>query len=314
MIRTPASAVIRVALLWALCVAANAESAAPRAGFVPVQPLGAGTTTRGIDTSAALGIHQGQFFSYALPPGWRVGEDGQFALTLVAPDNQAITVMVGNSGFPPGYSPAQFVYQKLMAMQPANLQMSQPRQARPINGFQQAYEFDVGYIARGVPSRGVVKCSINTAYDSMVMVMTAALASASQWPQYAGWLPQVAEQISATNGGAFGMRGLMQQNLRNSTAYGEAARSYRDWSQHNWQQVTDERNASVDRRNEAVRENLGGVNTYNNPYGSQPVQLPQTYQYYWIDRQGNIVGTNDGSVNPNVGSTGDWRAMPQRSP
>jgi hypothetical protein len=314
MIRTPASTVIRISLVWVMCAIATAQGAAPPAGFVSVQPPAADTATRGIDTPAPLGIHQGQFFSYALPPGWRVGEDGQFALTLVAPDNQAITVMVGNAGFPPGYSPAQFVYQKLMAMQPANLQLGQPRPTRPITGFQQAYEFDVTYIARGVPSRGLVKCHINTAYDSVVMVMTAALSSASQWPQYAGWLPQVAEQISASNGAAFGMRGLMQQNLRNSTAYGEAARSYRDWSQRNWQQVTDERNASVDRRNEAFRENLGAVNTYNNPYGTQPMQLPQTYQYYWIDRQGNIVGTNDGSANPNVGSTGDWRAMPQRKP
>src|SRR5260370_39188769 len=28
----------------------------------------------------SLGISNGQFFSYALPPGWRVGENGQLAL------------------------------------------------------------------------------------------------------------------------------------------------------------------------------------------------------------------------------------------
>jgi len=67
---------------------------------------------------------------------------------------------------------------------------------------------------------------------------------------------QVADQVSATNGGAFGMRGVMQQNLQNSAAIGEAARQYRDWSQKNWQQVTDDRNASQDRRNFAMRENL----------------------------------------------------------
>ena len=43
------------------------------------------------------------------------------------------------------------------------------------------------------------------------------------------------------------------------TAYAEAARQYRDWSQKNWQQVTDERNASQDRKNFAVRENNGGA-------------------------------------------------------
>ncbi len=57
----------------------------------------------------------------------------------------------------------------------------------------------------------------------------------------------VADQVSALNGAAFGMRGVMQQNLQNFVAYGEAARQYRDWSQKNWQQTTDARNASQDR-------------------------------------------------------------------
>src|SRR5687767_14882354 len=63
--------------------------------------------------AGSLRIVNGQYFSYALPQGWRVGEDAQFALTLIAPDSKALTVMVGNSGLPPNYPPAQFAYQKL---------------------------------------------------------------------------------------------------------------------------------------------------------------------------------------------------------
>ncbi|MBK8387445.1 MAG: hypothetical protein IPL11_18395, partial [Candidatus Accumulibacter sp.] len=151
---------------------------------------------------------------------------------------------------------------KLSAIQPQNLQMGQPRQARPVAGFGQAVEFDVSYAVRGVAYRGVAKVSVAPAYDSATMALTAALSTADQWSGYAAWLPQVANQVSATNGAAFGMRGIMQQNLQNSVAFGEAARQYRDWSQRNWQQVTDERNASQDRKNFAVRENLGGVQTF----------------------------------------------------
>jgi hypothetical protein len=61
-------------------------------------------------------VARGRFFSYALPEGWRVGEEGQYALSLVAPDNQALTVMVGNAGLPPNYPPDRFVQEKLMAM------------------------------------------------------------------------------------------------------------------------------------------------------------------------------------------------------
>src|SRR5262249_23616468 len=146
--------------------------------------------------------------------------------------------------------------------------------------------------------------NIAPAYDSAVMAMTAALSEAGQWPGYASWLPLVADQVAATNGAAFGMRGIMAQNLQNSMAYAEAARQYREWSQRNWQQVTNDRNASQDRNNFYFRENLGGVQTFVNPYDSRvPLELPGTYQYFCVDRQGNILGTNDGTANPNNGST-----------
>ncbi len=264
---------------------------------------------------AELRIGQGQAFSYALPPGWRVGEDGQFALTLVAPDNKALTIMVGNAGMPPNTPPGQFVYEKLMAIRPENLQLSAPRAAAPAAGFAQAFEFDVSYSVGGVPCRGIAKWQVAPAYDTATMAMTAALSETSQWPAYSSWLPQVAEQVSATNGAAFGARGVMAQNLQNSTAYAEAARQYRDWSQKNWQGVTDARNLSEDRKNFAVRENLGGVQTYSNPYGNGPaLELPTTYKYYWIDPQNNVQGTDDPSVNPNNGSTQEWRHMERMQP
>jgi hypothetical protein len=262
-----------------------------------------------------LALVAGQFFSYALPEGWRVGEDGQFALTLVAPDSQALTVMVGNAGMQPNYPPAQFVYQKLMALQPESLQLSEGRKAAPIAGFAYAYEFEVNYRVRGVPCRGVAKLHVAPSYDSAVMAMTAALSQTSQWSGYASWLPLVAEQVAASNGAAFGARGVMAQNLQNSTAYAEAARQYRDWSQRNWQQVSDDRNASVDRQNTQFRENLGAIQTYTNPYDNRVgVELPTTYQYYWVNANGTYAGTNDPSVNPNAGSTTEWKKMPKRQP
>jgi hypothetical protein len=247
--------------------------------FTPVKPVEARPAAQG----ASLRIGQGRFFRYALPEGWRVGEDGQFALTLVAPDNNALTVMVGNAGLPPQYPPAQFVYEKLSALQPQNLQVGPPRPAGPVAGFSQAYAFDVSYVVRGIPSRGVATCHIQTAYDTSVMAMTAALAAANQWPRYAAWLPQVAEQISAANGAAFGIRGVMAQNLENSMAYAEAARKYREWSQSNWQKLTDDRNASVDRRNAGVRDILGASEPSCQSIRDQPARGASTYLQILLD-------------------------------
>ena len=276
----------------------------------PVRPVAAQSAP-----AASLTIGNGKFFSYALPQGWKVGEDGQFALTLAAADNQAFTVMVGNSGLPINYPPARFVYEKLMALQVENLQLGPPRPATPIAGFSGAYQFDVAYSIRGVACRGVVKCHVYPAYDSAVMAMTAALSVATQWQGYASWLPLVAEQIAATNGAAFGRRGIMAQNLKNSMAYAEAARQYRDWSQKNWKEVTDGRSRSQDTRNKEFREAIGGVQSYANPFGGgAPVQLPATYKYYWTDNQGNYLGSDDPSANPNPGSTFEWKRMPRQQP
>jgi hypothetical protein len=222
----------------------------------------------------------------------------------------ALTLMVGNAGMPPGYPPDRYAYERLQALRPQGLQFSPPRRVQPAAGFAQAFEFDLAFGWRGLPFQGRCKVSVAPAYDSATLVLTAAFAEAGQWGRYREWLPDVAHQVAAIDGAAFGRRGLMQQNLRNSAAYGEAAQRYRDWSQKNWQAVVDDRNASQDRRNFAVRENLGGVQTYANPYGtSQRVELPTSHKYFWADRNGNMVGTNDATANPNTGSTGDWRRM-----
>jgi hypothetical protein len=161
----------------------------------------------------------------------------------------------------------------------------------------------------------VGKINVAPAYDTTTLAMTAAISETSQWSGYASWLPLVADQISATNGAAFGMRGIMAQNLKNSQQYGEAARQYREWSQRTQQQVTNDRNASQDKNNAAFRENLGAVQTYVNPYDTRvPLELPTTYKHFWVDAQGTILGTDDPSVNPNSGSTREWKQIPRRLP
>jgi hypothetical protein len=296
--------------LFAIATLALAQRIPP--GFSAVKP-----TPAKIQNSSApdLTIARSQFFSYALPHDWKIGESGQYALTLVAPDQKAITIMVGNAGVPINFPPARYIQERLSAMRPDNLQISQPRQAAPVSGFKQAWQFDVSYSVRGSAWRGQVKCNVSPAYDSAVMAMTGAISEASQWQAYSAWLPLVADQVSAINGAAFGSRGIMAQNLQNSREYGEAAQRYREWSQKNWQQVTNDRNAQQDRQNFHLREALGGIKTYVNPYDSRvPLELPDQYKHFWVDRQGNVIGTNDPGANPNTGSTGDWRKMPRYEP
>lgn len=265
--------------------------------------------------SNAVEIRRGQYFNYALPHGWRVVEEGQFAVVLFAPDHTAMTLMVGNCGLPANYNPGQFVYEYLLKLQLHDLQMSQPRQVQPLPGCSIAYEFDCIYIAfNGIPCRGIAKCSIAYSYNLCTMVLTFAASHQSVWGSYAAWLPQVAARVEATNGAAFGMQGIMEQNIQIANAEGQQAREYRDRSQRLWEEVTRQRGESIDRQNFQFRENLGNVGTWTNPYGYPLTELPSNYKYYWIDRQGHIYPTNDPSEKPNIGSTEDWARMSRYQP
>src|SRR3954469_22402305 len=98
---------IRLTSLTALCAIFSGGSPAQSTGrrippnMFPVKAVTSKPATAGPSGGGKnLRIAKGQYFSYALPEGWRVGEDGQFALTLLAPDNKALTIMVGNAGLP----------------------------------------------------------------------------------------------------------------------------------------------------------------------------------------------------------------------
>lgn len=283
--------------------------------FTIVEPHRAPPRASPAPPAESLRIARGRAFSYALPPGWRVGEDGTHALTLVAPDALALTVMVGNAGMPPGYPPARYAHERMLALQPGQLQIGAPRAARPAPGFTQAVAFDLAFTLRGVAWRGTATVSAAPAYDSATMAMTAALAEAGQWPGYARWLPEVAASVAAVDGAAFGMRGLMQQNLQNSAALAQAAREHREWSARTWGQVAADRHASDTRRQHANRELLGNVQSHANPFdGGRAVDLPTSHRHYWVDRQGRVLGTDDAGADPNHGSTGEWRRMPRVQP
>ncbi len=105
----------------------------------------------------------------------------------------------------------------------------------------------------------------------------------------------------------------MQRTCRTREAYAQAARNIAVVAEDQ-QAVTDQRNASNDRNNQQFREALGNVQRYDNLYDAgTPVELPNTYRYYWVNEDGTYVGTDDANGNPNVGSTKDWRQMPRRS-
>src|SRR5205085_2128030 len=114
---------------------------------------------------AGVATRRGPFFLYAVPQGWEVVEDGQFAVVARAPDQRAITVMVGNAGLPLQTDPGRFLHDKLAQSGLSDLRFAPPRAAAPALGFAHAWEHEVDYVVMGMRCHGVAKCSVAPSYD-----------------------------------------------------------------------------------------------------------------------------------------------------
>lgn len=74
-------------------------------------------------------------------------------------------------------------------------------------------------------------------------------------------------------------------------------------------QAYEARQAANDRINRNFSEYIRGVQTYQNPLESRPVELPTGYREAWVSGNGEYILSNDPSFNPNVGSTQSWQRM-----
>jgi phage pi2 protein 07 len=57
-------------------------------------------------------------------------------------------------------------------------------------------------------------------------------------------------------------------------------------------------------------------NTMTNPWDNRSLQVQSGYQTYYINSQGDVIGSNDANFNPNVHSNynhTEWRVMPNRN-
>jgi hypothetical protein len=255
-------------------------------------------------------IVQGQCFQFAVPAGWRVLEEGPFAVVQCDGANTAVALMVGNCGFPQGYHPLQYANEKLSSGGPA--QLGAPRPGRPLPGFQGALDVDYRYVVNGVPCVGVATVSHRQGYGSADFVLTAGAAQEAHWPTFAAWLPGLPTQFAVTNGAAWGARGIAQQNLANSQAFGQQLQEQREWSQQLQQQVTDERWAADERRQHDVGEVLTGESWYTDPHGNPPQRLSDTPAVHWVHPDGRRESSDDPSYDPRTAEDPYWQRMQRR--
>jgi hypothetical protein len=258
----------------------------------PTEPPGA---------QGAVEVRQGQCFQFAVPEGWRVVEEGQFAIVMLAPDDTAFTLMVGACGLFPGANPIGFAHEKLASIPGVSqLQLGQPRQGRPQAGFPGAQEVDCTYQANGIQCQGVATVSVRPGYNAVDFILVCAAAHAAHWPRYATWLPQVAAHAVPTSPAAFGAQAVAQQNLASSTAFGQQLAASREHSQRLAEEVAAHREQSDLAQAQGRGESLTGESWYGDPHGNPPQRLSNSTGFYWSHPDGRVHPTDDPTYDPRV--------------
>jgi hypothetical protein len=151
-----------------------------------------------------LEVHQGRYFRWAAPAGWRATEsangvdlaspDGAeaagFALLLrsrgsIAPADFVATMLARV----PGWSSVRVLASRALPDQPSGI----PGAAWKVA------EVDVGFTLRGASMRGRYTCGIAAAYGFYDATLTGYYATAARWPSASLVLPAIARSVTITN-------------------------------------------------------------------------------------------------------------------
>jgi hypothetical protein len=73
------------------------------------------------------------------------------------------------------------------------------------------------------------------------------------------------------------------------------------------------RQKTLDKVNQNFSDYIRGVERYQSPHATYPVELPAGYKSYWVSPSGTYILSNDANYNPNSdrNRTGNWTQMQQ---
>jgi hypothetical protein len=258
---------------------------------------------------------RGPHFTYLLPRGWTVGEEGNFALVLRSPDLRAGIIVFGQSGLLYAMTPEQYAHQAMMgAMRLApDVQLFQAWPMQPMPGYTHAALLETTYTINGpmgyLPIRGIVMSHVAVGYGQCNGTITIAGAEMTQWESYRPWLPQVAMAALNTGPNPYGSTAMADEIHGMTRREGEAYAAYHAWSQVTWQAVTEARWASQDRQQAAMDPLVTGQQWTDDPYGNQPQRRSTTPAVIWVSRDGREIASPDPSYDPRTASDNDWRRV-----
>lgn len=258
---------------------------------------------------------RGPNFSYLLPHGWSVGEEGNYSLVLRSPDFRAGIIVFGQSGLLCPMSPEQFAQQAMsgvMRLAP-DVRLASARPLPPMPGCTHAALMDVTYTLQGpmgwLPIRGVVFSHVAVGYGQCSGVITLAGADVQQWESYRPWLPQVASAAVNTGPNPYGSAAMAQAMHGITQREQSAHTAYRQWSEATWSAVAADRAAAQARQQAAMDPMLAGREWLNDPYGNPAERRSIVPAAIWVSRDGREASSDDPSFDPRTPGDVDWRRV-----
>lgn len=257
---------------------------------------------------------RGPNFSYTIPSGWRVIEEGNWSVSLRSTDNLAGITVLGQSGLLQPMSPDGYAYQGMTSiMQLQNVRFTRAEQTSPMPGYNSAMLMDTTYdvmlLNQMVRLQGLVMCNVLNSYNFTNAVITLVASETSQWPFYLPWLPEIAFQVCNTGPDPYGSC-TMQGVIRGIAIQDHAAyAAYQDWSKQLWQQVAEQRNLSIVNQHSAMGPMMSGNTWSTHPYTGQPVQHSTNPAVIWVSIDGRVADSDNSTFDPRTPYDSDWRRL-----
>jgi hypothetical protein len=114
------------------------------------------------------------------------------------------------------------------------------------------------------------------------------------------------------------VRTLYQQGRRQELADQQRLNQlwiqYREQMRQMHQQVYEERQAAQARQNFTMREILGGIETYVNPFDARTVELPPGYRHCWVSDDGYVIVNDEETFDPRADNRRRWLRMERYRP
>ena len=253
---------------------------------------------------------RGLNFTYFLPLGWQVVEEGKYCLVLKSQQDLSGIIVFGTCGMIQPIAPEHFAHGVMTQKQAINVQFTQVKPIQPMPGYTHAALIDVQYVIN-MPTgpmqlKGLVISNVVVVYGRCDAIMTLVASDAQVWPQNERWLPELAFAAYNTGPDPYG-RDSMSVTIMGITIQGqEAFQAYNTWSQNLWSQVVADRHRSIDYQNEERGTLLTGHQWVTNPFTGQQIQVSTTPAVNWINRDGRTVSSQIATFDPRTPYDNDW--------